>query len=99
MLSELPEAYAALAAGRAPELSALETSYVDFAFWQRARLENDGALAPQARSWLLSLLLPASAFRPASCAPLPYVYKANAACLLCPTVRKEGQGCLGDGSR
>ena len=50
MLSELPEAYAALAAGRAPELPALETSYVDFAFWQRARLEDGGALAPQARS-------------------------------------------------
>lgn len=48
MLAELPAAYAALAAGRVPELPALETSYVDFAFWQRARLEDDGALAPQA---------------------------------------------------
>ena len=74
MLSELPEAYAALAAGRAPELSALETSYVDFAFWQRARLEDDGALAPQARSWRLCLLRQLSGLLAVSpCQKFPYI--------------------------
>ena len=74
MLAELPEAYAALAAGRAPELPALETSYVDFAFWQRARLEDDGALAPQARTRPSRFPFSKSNFRAASCVPLPYVF-------------------------
>ena len=89
MLTELPEAYAALAAGRAPKLPALETSYVDFAFWQRARLEDDGALAPQARNSAVHICISKSNFRAASCVPLPYVFMwassscANAACSQC----------------
>ncbi len=55
MLTEFPEAYAALAAGKQPSLPPLEASYVDYAFWQRGRLEEDGALAPQLAYWKKAL--------------------------------------------
>lgn len=51
MMSELPAAYAALAAGDAPALPPLQASCVDFAMWERGRLEDDGALAPQLAYW------------------------------------------------
>ncbi len=52
VLAELPAAYAALAAGGAPDLPPLAASYVDYSFWQRGRLEDErGALAPQLAYW------------------------------------------------
>lgn len=51
MMTELPAAYAAFAAGAAPSLPPLQTSCVDFAMWERGRLEDDGALAPQLAYW------------------------------------------------
>ena len=95
MLGELPEAYAALAAGRAPELPPLQASYVDFAFWQRARLEDDGALAPQARS---RHPLPYSG---TLAAPGRHMFLASQLVLcncqrvcVCPGAQRERQGCL-----
>lgn len=56
MLRELPEACAAHAAGRQPQLPPLQASYVDFVLWQRGRLEDDnGALAPQRAFWSRTL--------------------------------------------
>ena len=56
MLRELPEACAALAAGRPPQLPPLQASYTDFVLWQRGRLEDkDGALAPQRAYWSKTL--------------------------------------------
>jgi hypothetical protein len=55
MLAELPAAYAALAAGGQPELPPLQTSYADYAFWQRGRLDAEGDLAPQLEYWRRAL--------------------------------------------
>lgn len=48
MMAELPAAYSALAAQRAPQLPPLAASFVDFAMWERGRLEEGGPLASQA---------------------------------------------------
>ena len=48
MMAELPAAYSALAAERVPQLQPLAASFVDFAMWERGRLEEGGPLASQA---------------------------------------------------
>lgn len=48
MMAELPAAYSALAAERVPQLPPLAASFVDFAMWERGRLEEGGPLASQA---------------------------------------------------
>lgn len=51
LLSELPAAYTALANGEAPQLPPLCTTIVDFAMWERGRLDEAGAIAPQLAYW------------------------------------------------
>ncbi|MEP7008816.1 MAG: non-ribosomal peptide synthase/polyketide synthase [Acidobacteriota bacterium] len=50
LVAEITASYAALAAGRAPELPALPVQYADFAAWQRSWLA-EGELARQLDYW------------------------------------------------
>lgn len=54
LLNELAAIYTALAAGNEPELPGLPVRYVDYAIWQRGRVEA-GRLAAQQTYWLEQL--------------------------------------------
>lgn len=54
LLNELAGMYTALASGNQPELPALPVRYVDYAIWQRNRIDA-GALASQQTYWIEQL--------------------------------------------
>ncbi|MBJ3778892.1 non-ribosomal peptide synthetase, partial [Acuticoccus mangrovi] len=71
LLADLGRAYAARLAGRAPDFAPLSVSYVDYALWQRARLD-DATETEQLAYWCAKLAalpdeipLPADRRRPA----------------------------------
>ncbi|WP_245978670.1 non-ribosomal peptide synthetase, partial [Aurantiacibacter xanthus] len=54
LLSDLAQAYAARLDGRTPQFTPLEVNYIDFALWQRARL-NEATEAEQVAYWSAKL--------------------------------------------